>query len=235
MRVKKLVTVGALVGALAVSGAGVVAAAPGDPASPAVTDGYENIPNGMTVSGGTSVVAGQAVTVTVAAPSGTPVTLTITWNSDAPASAVQIAGAQALTKVASGGKAVFSVTFGAPGSYTLTATDPAGNVLGSSTVSVAGKGGPHLPDTNRPKPGGGWHWIPGHRPGSGGNPGAGHHGKDKSAASKDGTVAAAQPAGVFGSAMPVTGPEAAIYGSGALLLIAGGTVLAVNKRRAADM
>lgn len=87
----------------------------------------------------TNPAPGEAFTVTVEAPSGTDVTLTI--SSDAvDDDDIQIAGTKSLTKTAVDGQAVFSVTLTEEAVYSIVATDADGNVIETFQV-VVGDGG----------------------------------------------------------------------------------------------
>ncbi len=83
----------------------------------------------------TNPAPGETFTVTITAPTGTDVTLTIT-SDDVSDDAIQIAGTKALTKTAVDGQAVFGVTLSEEGSFTLVATDAEGNVIDTATVVV---------------------------------------------------------------------------------------------------
>ncbi|WP_193311396.1 LPXTG cell wall anchor domain-containing protein [Georgenia satyanarayanai] len=87
----------------------------------------------------TNPAPGEAFTVTVQAPSGTDVTLTI--SSDAVEDDdIEIAGTKSLTKTSVDGAAVFSVTLHAEAVYQIVATDADGNVIETFQV-VVGDGG----------------------------------------------------------------------------------------------
>src|SRR5690625_381626 len=86
---------------------------------------------------------GETFTVTVAAPTGTEVTLTITAEG-VDDDAIQIAGTKSLTKTAVDNQAGFRVTLTEEAVYTLVATDADGNVLASTQITV-GDGGAGAP------------------------------------------------------------------------------------------
>jgi LPXTG-motif cell wall-anchored protein len=113
------------------------------PAAAAMADTYPADEPNMTVSAGTEVTPGQGFTTTISAPNGTPVTLTISSDSSGVTGGdIEIAGTASLTKTAGeqgvDNAAVFTVTMHAPGTFNLVATDAAGNVLASQTMTVAG-------------------------------------------------------------------------------------------------
>lgn len=91
----------------------------------------------------TNPAPGEAFTVTVAAETGTDVTLTVTSESVSD-DAIQIAGTKSLTKTAVDGAAVFSVTLSEEAAYSIVATDAEGNVLGTLEL-VVGDGGVDAP------------------------------------------------------------------------------------------
>src|SRR5690554_2856595 len=109
----------------------------------------------------TNPAPGEAFTVTVEAPSGTDVTLTV--SSDAVNDDdIQIAGTKSLTKTAVDGAAVFSVILTEEAVYEIVATDADGNVIETFQVVVGdggatpapgagedtdGAAGPSLPET----------------------------------------------------------------------------------------
>ncbi|PYF95939.1 LPXTG-motif cell wall anchor domain-containing protein [Georgenia satyanarayanai] len=87
----------------------------------------------------TNPAPGEAFTVTVEAPSGTDVTLTV--SSDAvDDDDIQIAGTKSLTKTAVDGAAVFSVTLTEEAVFSIVATDNDGDVIETFQV-VVGDGG----------------------------------------------------------------------------------------------
>ncbi|WP_454085392.1 LPXTG cell wall anchor domain-containing protein [Georgenia sp. Marseille-Q6866] len=82
---------------------------------------------------------GEGFNVTVEAPSGTDVTLTV--SSDAVEDDdIQIAGTKSLTKTSVDGAAVFTVTLSEEAVYEIVATDPDGRVI-ERFVVTAGDGG----------------------------------------------------------------------------------------------
>lgn len=92
-----------------------------------------------TVSDSTPAI-GQPVTIVITgADADEPVTLTITSDPASISSdAIQIAGTKSLTKNANAsGVATFTVTLTAAASYALTATNAAGAVLSTQTLTVA--------------------------------------------------------------------------------------------------
>lgn len=91
----------------------------------------------------TNPAPGETFTVTVAAPSGTDVTLTVGADG-VDEDEIQIAGTKSLTKTAVDGQAVFSVTLTEEATYQIVATDADGNVLDSIQV-VVGDGGAGAP------------------------------------------------------------------------------------------
>lgn len=99
---------------------------------------------------------GEGFTVTVQAPSGTDVTLTV--SSDAVEDDdIQIAGIKSLTKTSVDGAAVFTVTLSEEAVYEIVATDADGRVIERFVVTV-GDGGvteTPAPGTETPAPGAG--------------------------------------------------------------------------------
>lgn len=87
---------------------------------------------------------GEAFTVTVTAPTGTEVTLTVSAEGVSD-DAIQIAGTKSLTKTAVDNAAVFSVTLTEEATFAVVATDADGNILGSFNIPV-GDGGAVAPD-----------------------------------------------------------------------------------------
>lgn len=109
----------------------------------------------------TNPAPGETFTVSITAPSGVDVTLTVS-SDDVSDDAIQIAGTKSLTKTSVDGQAVFSVTLSEEGTFALVATDAEGNVLETATVVVGdpaaapttpapgaggGAAGPTLPET----------------------------------------------------------------------------------------
>ncbi|TNC19709.1 LPXTG cell wall anchor domain-containing protein [Georgenia sp. 311] len=115
--------------------------------APSAALGYSEDDFDVTVST-TNPAPGEAFTVTVTAPSGTDVTLTVTSDdANVGDDDILIAGTKALTKTAVDGQAVFSVTLLEEGAYDLVATDAEGNVLDTITVVVGeGSGAPVTTD-----------------------------------------------------------------------------------------
>ncbi|WP_413452516.1 LPXTG cell wall anchor domain-containing protein [Georgenia phoenicis] len=120
--------------------------------APTAAFGYAEDDFDATIST-TNPAPGEPFAVTVVAPTGTDVTLTV--SSDAVSDDdIQIAGAKSLTKTAVDGQAVFSVTLSQEAVFQIVATDADGNVIESFQV-VVGDGGTAATPVPAPGAGGG--------------------------------------------------------------------------------
>lgn len=118
--------------------------------------------------------------------------------------AIEIAGAQSMTKAAvAGGATTFTVTLHEEGTYTATGTNDAGEVVGQATL-VVGDGVP------------------------GDDAGAGDTDDDAAAAAGDDSAAGGSGLGATGAGAGT----AILGGAGALLLVAGGALLFARRRKA---
>jgi LPXTG-motif cell wall-anchored protein len=154
----------------------------------------------------TNPAPAEPFAVTVTAPSGTDVTLTVTADG-VPDDAIQIAGTKSMTKTAVDGQAVFTVTLTEEAVHEMVATDPEGNVIETFTVAVGDAivGG-----------------------GDGDQAGGGGDGDDQA-----GGVGGDDQAG--GPALPETGATATpLIVGGIALLVVGGVIVYLVRRRGAS-
>ena len=120
--------------------------------TPSVAMAY-NAPGFTSTVSDSTPAPGAPVTVVITGADGhAPVNLTITSN---PASisneAIQIAGTKSLTKAANKrGVATFTVTLTAAGTYKLVATNAAGAVMSTQTLTVGAAAAAPLPAATRP-------------------------------------------------------------------------------------
>lgn len=156
----------------------------------------------------TNPAPGETFEVTIVAPVGTQVTLTVSAE-EVPDDAIQIAGTKSLTKTSGAeGAAVFALTLTEEAVYDIVATDPDGNVIGTAQVTV-GDGVPGEVDEDRTEaPGTG---VGGDRTEA---PGAGV-GSDRAG----------------GAGLPETGATATpLIIGGVMLLLVGGAALLLARR-----